>query len=70
MSDFSASKAGSGTEKDRKTERCDKSRRPIFVESPPAHAGIVAALRTAFGEGKRLPDNDELDFAELLGRLN
>lgn len=50
-----------------------QGRRPIFVESPPAHAGIVSALRTAFAVGPTVPDNDveeEDEFAALLKRLN
>lgn len=71
MSDKPAPKAGTGFDKCSSTARSDASRKPIYVNDPPAHAGIVAALRAAFGDGVRLPDNDDHDeFEELLARLN
>jgi len=43
-------------------------RRIIQVEMPPAHAGIMAALRRAFEAAAAEPC--DRDFAELLRRLN
>ena len=43
-------------------------RRVIRVDAPPAHAGIMAALRRAFDEAACEPSNR--DFAELLRQLN
>ncbi|HKX90881.1 MAG TPA: hypothetical protein VJM15_00435 [Sphingomicrobium sp.] len=43
-------------------------RRLIHVEVPPAHAGIMAALRRAFEAAASEPT--DRDFTELLRRLN
>jgi hypothetical protein len=43
-------------------------RRLIQVDVPPAHAGIMAALRRAFEAAAAEPS--DRDFAELLRRLN
>jgi hypothetical protein len=43
-------------------------RRIIRVELPPAHAGIMAALRRAFEAAASEPS--DRDFADLLRRLN
>ena len=43
-------------------------RRIIRVDLPPAHAGIMAALRRAFEAAASEPS--DRDFAELLRRLN
>ena len=43
-------------------------RRVIRVDTPPAHAGITAALHRAFEEAAS--DPCDRDFAELLRRLN
>ena len=43
-------------------------RRIIRVDIPPAHAGIMAALRRAFEAAAAEPC--DRDFAELLRRLN
>ncbi|HEX4761337.1 MAG TPA: hypothetical protein VFU87_00920 [Sphingomicrobium sp.] len=43
-------------------------RRVIQVDFPPAHAGIMAALRRAFEAAAAEPS--DRDFAELLRRLN
>jgi hypothetical protein len=43
-------------------------RRIIRVDGPPAHAGIMAALRRAFETAASEPS--DRDFAELLRRLN
>lgn len=43
-------------------------RRLIRVDLPPAHAGIMAALRRAFEAAASEPC--DRDFAELLRRLN
>jgi hypothetical protein len=42
--------------------------RVIRVDVPPAHAGIMAALRRAFEAAASEPS--DRDFAELLRRLN
>jgi hypothetical protein len=43
-------------------------RRVIQVDFPPAHAGIMAALRRAFEAAAAEPS--DRDFADLLRRLN
>jgi hypothetical protein len=43
-------------------------RRIIRVDLPPAHAGIMAALRRAFEAAASEPS--DRDFADLLRRLN
>ncbi len=43
-------------------------RRIILVEMPPAHAGIMAALRRAFEAAAHEPC--DRDFADLLHKLN
>ena len=43
-------------------------RRLIRVDVPPAHAGIMAALRRAFEAAPSEPS--DRDFAELLRKLN
>jgi hypothetical protein len=43
-------------------------RRIIRVEMPPAHAGVMAALRRAFEAAASEPC--DRDFAELLRKLN
>lgn len=42
--------------------------RIIRVDIPPAHTGIMAALRRAFDEAAEAPC--DRDFSELLRRLN
>lgn len=69
MSDNPASMAGRGNEMREDDER-DTARRPIYVSNPPAHAGIVAALRTAFSDGTRSSSDQDDEFSELLARLN
>ena len=51
-----------------KAELQDIGRRIIRVDVPPAHAGIMAALRRAFEAAASEPS--DRDFAELLRRLN
>jgi hypothetical protein len=46
----------------------DIGRRIIRIDVPPAHAGIMAALRRAFEAAASEPS--DRDFAELLRRLN
>jgi hypothetical protein len=46
----------------------DIGRRVIRVDVPPAHAGIMAALRRAFEAAASEPS--DRDFADLLRRLN
>ena len=43
-------------------------RRIIRIDVPPAHAGIMSALRRAFEAAASEPS--DRDFAELLRRLN
>jgi hypothetical protein len=43
-------------------------RRLIQIDLPPAHAGIMAALRRAFEAAASEPS--DRDFAELLRKLN
>lgn len=64
MSNLSAPKAGSG-----KDDELVK-RRLIQVEHPPAHAGIVEALRRAFDDGACSSNDNEEEFEALLSRLN
>jgi hypothetical protein len=48
-------------------EDASRDRRVIRVELPPAHAGVTAALRRAFGA---LPNSHvDRQFDELLSRL-
>ena len=50
------------------TATIDLDRRPIRVDMPPEHAGVMAALRRAFQAAASEPS--ERDFAELLRKLN
>ena len=50
------------------TEVQHMDRRIIRVDAPPAHAGIMAALRRAFEAAASEPC--DRDFADLLRRLN
>jgi hypothetical protein len=43
-------------------------RRPIQLDLPPAHAGIMAALRRSFEAAASEPS--DRDFADLLRQLN
>ena len=43
-------------------------RRPICVDMPPEHVGVMAALRRAFQAAADEPS--DRDFAELLKKLN
>ena len=43
-------------------------RRPIRIDMPPEHAGVMAALRRAFQAAACEPS--DRDFAELLRKLN
>lgn len=49
-------------------EMNNMNRRVIRVDHPPAHVGIMAALRRAFEDAASEPC--ERDFTELLRRLN
>jgi hypothetical protein len=51
-----------------RTEVQSMDRRIIRVDAPPAHAGIMAALRRAFEAAASEPC--DRDFADLLRRLN
>jgi len=50
------------------SEVTNMERRIIRVDLPPAHAGIMAALRRAFEAAASEPSGR--DFADLLRRLN
>ncbi len=50
------------------TATIDMDRRPIRVDIPPEHAGVMAALRRAFQAAANEPSDH--DFAELLRKLN
>lgn len=50
------------------TATIDMDRRPIRVDIPPEHAGVMAALRRAFQAAANEPS--DRDFAELLRKLN
>jgi hypothetical protein len=51
-----------------RSEVTSMERRIIRVDLPPAHAGIMAALRRAFEAAASEPS--DRDFADLLRRLN
>ena len=46
----------------------EMDRRPIRVEMPPEHTGVMAALRRAFQAAANEPS--DRDFQELLRKLN
>ena len=50
------------------TAMMDLNRRPIRVDMPPEHAGVMAALRRAFEAAAKEPC--DRDFADLLRKLN
>ncbi|HEX2804381.1 MAG TPA: hypothetical protein VHN55_10455 [Sphingomicrobium sp.] len=50
------------------TAPIDMDRRPIRVDLPPEHAGVMAALRRAFQAAAEAPC--DRDFADLLRKLN
>jgi hypothetical protein len=50
------------------TSAMELDRRPIRVDMPPEHAGVMAALRRAFQAAANEPS--DRDFAELLRKLN
>jgi hypothetical protein len=54
--------------KKKSLEMMDLDRRPIRIDMPPEHAGVMAALRRAFEAAAREPS--DRDFAELLRKLN
>lgn len=55
-------------ELEKRSEVTSMERRIIRVDLPPAHAGIMAALRRAFEAAASEPS--DRDFADLLRRLN
>jgi len=55
-------------EKDSEEDMQAMDRRLIRVEAPPAHAGVMAALRRAFEAAASEPSNR--DFTELLRQLH
>ena len=69
MTNSTASKAGCVEQSYREDVDAAKGRRAIFVDCPPAHAGTVAALRSAFRESLR-GDPADREFATLLSKLN
>jgi hypothetical protein len=50
------------------TAMMDLDRRPIRIDMPPEHAGVMTALRRAFQAAACEPS--DRDFAELLRKLN
>lgn len=50
------------------TATIDMDRRPIRIDIPPEHAGVMAALRRAFQAAANEPS--DRDFAEILRKLN
>ena len=50
------------------TAAMDLDRKVIRVDTPPEHAGVMAALRRAFEDAAREPS--DRDFDALLRRLN
>ena len=50
------------------TSAMELDRRPIRVDMPPEHAGVMAALRRAFQAAANEPS--DRDFADLLRKLN
>lgn len=50
------------------TATIDMDRRPIRIDVPPEHAGVMAALRRAFQAAANEPS--DRDFYELLRKLN
>jgi hypothetical protein len=50
------------------TNAMDMDRRPIRIDMPPDHAGVMRALRRAFQAAANEPS--DRDFAELLRKLN
>lgn len=57
-----------GQKKSMATASIDLDRRPIRIDIPPEHAGVMAALRRAFQAAANEPS--DRDFAELLRKLN
>ncbi|MGI8704346.1 MAG: hypothetical protein ACR2JJ_00850 [Sphingomicrobium sp.] len=51
-----------------RTETIDMDRRPIRIDMPPEHSGVMAALRRAFEAAAEEPS--DRDFADLLRKLN
>jgi hypothetical protein len=50
------------------TSAMELDRRPIRLDVPPEHAGVMAALRRAFQAAANEPS--DRDFADLLRKLN
>ncbi len=50
------------------TSAMELDRRPIRLDVPPEHAGVMAALRRAFQAAATEPS--DRDFADLLRKLN
>jgi hypothetical protein len=55
-------------QKPMRTEATDMDRRPIRIDMPPEHSGVMAALRRAFEAAAEEPS--DRDFADLLRKLN
>lgn len=69
MKNSTASKAGCVEQEYHEDVEAAKGRRAIFVDCPPAHAGTVAALRSAFSEPVR-GDSVDREFEALLSKLH
>lgn len=50
------------------TAAMEMDRRPIRIDVPPEHQGVMAALRRAFQAAANEPS--DRDFADLLKKLN
>ena len=50
------------------TATMDLDRRPIRLDVPPQHEGVMRALRRAFDKAANEPS--DRDFADLLRKLN
>lgn len=58
----------SSKKKQMTTATIDMDRRPIRIDMPPEHAGVMAALRRAFQAAASEPS--DRDFADLIRKLN
>ena len=65
---FARSPGKMKSDKSMATAPMDMDRRPIRVDLPPEHAGVMAALRRAFQAAADAPS--DRDFADLLRKLN
>ena len=56
------------SKKQMNTATLNLDRRPIRIDMPPEHAGVMAALRRAFQTAASEPS--DRDFADLIRKLN